>query len=482
MDQLFKRNFLKGSTAATIGTVSTMVFHFGSLMLLTRFLSKDEFGIYALILVIVYLFSVIGGFGLEYTLVKFISTDKQEDQKSVLVPILILRGISLFLVSIIFLAGGKFILHFFDLRISQFIIYIPVLFIILSFRDLLFNLLQALNLFRKLAVIQTASAALRLAMIFIYLYLHKLNLQNLIYIELSSSVLALLLQIITTPMKSLIDFRQNTASYKRIIKFCTPLYMNNLLTFSYDRVSIFIVGAYLTPISVAYFDVAGRIPEAMKRVFASFTIVFFPNMAKLFSIGDKKSAEYLLNKSLVVFSNVLMLLVLISFIFGREITSIMFSSRYLESSLGFSLLVFNFYLRALSNIMGYSLVSAGFPSVPVKAGTISSVISIAGSFVLIPFYGFIGAIYSTLAMSIVAQVSYTYFMKKADIYVNSFEYLKPLIVMTIILVIYYLINVDSLIVKLVTVAVYLAACSIFIKEIKIISQSVMRLIPHFRPN
>jgi len=80
MDQLFKRNFLKGSTAATIGTVSTMVFHFGSLMLLTRYLSKDEFGIYALILVIVYLFSIIGGFGLEYTLVKFISTDKEESR------------------------------------------------------------------------------------------------------------------------------------------------------------------------------------------------------------------------------------------------------------------------------------------------------------------------------------------------------------------------------------------------------------------
>jgi O-antigen/teichoic acid export membrane protein len=482
MDQSFKRNFLKGSTAATIGTVSTMVFHFGSLMILTRYLSKDEFGIYALILVIVYLFSIFGGFGLEYTLVKFISTDKQEEQKSVLAPIFILRGLSLALVSIIFILSGRFILHFFDERITQYIIYIPILFIITSFRDLLFNLLQALNLFRKLAFIQTASAVLRLAMIFIYLFLHKLNLQNLIFIEMSSSGLSLLLQILTTPMKSLLDFRQNFSSYLRIIKFCTPLYLNNLLTFSYDRVSIFIVGAYLTPISVAYFDVAGRIPDAMKRVFGSFTTVFFPNMAKLFSLGDKRSAELLLNKSLIVFSNVLMLFVLLSFIFSREITGIMFSSRYIDSSLGFSLLMFNFYLRALSNIMGYSLVSAGFASVPVKAGAISSVISIAGSFILIPYFGFMGAIYSTLAMSIVAQVSYTYFMKKADILVNSFEYLKPLIVLTVILIIYYLVHVDSLIVKLITVGVYLAASSIFIKEIKIISQTVMRFIPRFRPN
>jgi len=482
MDQLFKRNFLKGSTAATIGTVSTMVFHFGSLMLLTRYLSKDEFGIYALILVIVYLFSIIGGFGLEYTLVKFISTDKEEEQKSVLVPILILRGISLLLVSVIFIFAGRFILHYFDIRITKYIIYIPILFVITSFRDLLFNLLQALNLFRKLAVIQTVSAALRLAMIFVFLFLHKLNLQSLIFIEMSSSILALILQIFTTPMKALIDFRQNISSYVRIIKFCTPLYMNNLLTFSYDRVSIFIVGAYLTPISVAYFDVAGRIPDAMKRVFGSFTIVFFPNMAKLFSIGDKRSAELLLNKSLVVFSNVLMLFVLLSFIFSREIVGIMFSARYLDSSLGFSLLIFNFYLRALSNIMGYSLVSAGLASVPVKAGTISSVISIAGSFILIPIFGFIGAIYSTLAMSIIAQVSYTYFMKKADIRVNSFEYLKPLIVLTVILVVYYLINADSMVIKLITVAIYLAASSIFIKEIKLISQTVMRFIPRFRPN
>jgi len=88
MDQLFKRNFLKGSTAATIGTVSTMVFHFGSLMLLTRYLSKDEFGNLCFNTCYCLFVSIIGGFGLEYTLVKFISTDKEEEQKSVLVPIL----------------------------------------------------------------------------------------------------------------------------------------------------------------------------------------------------------------------------------------------------------------------------------------------------------------------------------------------------------------------------------------------------------
>ena len=50
MDEQFKKSFLKGSAAASIGTVGAMVCQFISIIMLTRFVTKDDFGIYILIL------------------------------------------------------------------------------------------------------------------------------------------------------------------------------------------------------------------------------------------------------------------------------------------------------------------------------------------------------------------------------------------------------------------------------------------------
>lgn len=52
MDKSFKRDFIKGSAAASMGTVVAMVFQFLSIVIITRYVTKEEFGIYVLIIVI----------------------------------------------------------------------------------------------------------------------------------------------------------------------------------------------------------------------------------------------------------------------------------------------------------------------------------------------------------------------------------------------------------------------------------------------
>ena len=50
-----------------------------------------------------------------------------------------------------------------------------------------------------------------------------------------------------------------------------------------ERVNYFIIGAYLNPSSIANYDVATKVPDALKKIFQSFIIVYFPSLAKLFS-------------------------------------------------------------------------------------------------------------------------------------------------------------------------------------------------------
>jgi O-antigen/teichoic acid export membrane protein len=482
MDKNFKKNFIKGSAAATIGTVSSMVFHFLSIMIITRFITKEEFGLYAIILVIVHLFNLIGGLGLELTLVKQIAGDNPEQRKNVLFPVMVMRGAQLLFVSLIFYFFSGLILPLFGGGLEEFILLITILFALTNFRDLFYNLLQGLNYFRKFASVQVSSAFIRVLLIGALVLWGSINLVNLIYIEIITTALALVIQLALLPLRELINTSSKKEVYRDIFRFSFPLYLNNLLTFTYDRVHFFILAIYLTPVSVALYDIASKIPDALKRIFQSFIIVFFPNISNLFSKGDIQNGEKLMIRSLSIFSSVIMFIVLISFLFSREITILLFSANYLESAPAFALLMFVFFLRVISNIMGYTLVSAGYSSVPVKTNSISTIISVGGSLLLIPLLGFIGAVYALAAMNIASQLFYHYFLKKAGIKRGTAEYLKPAVIAFLIYIIYLVQPFDSFITRIIFVLLYPAAGWFFIPEFKNISGFFSKLKPRIQSN
>jgi O-antigen/teichoic acid export membrane protein len=466
MDNNFKRNFIKGSAAATIGTVASMGFHFVSIMVITRFVEKEEFGLYALILVIVHLFNILSGLGLEYTLVRQIAGEDKEQKKNVLLPVLVMRGMQLMLVALLFYFFSGLILPLFGNGLENYIPQITILFAITNFRDLFYNLLQGLNYFKKFASVQIFSAIIRVALIGAVVIWGTLSLEILIYIEIATTALAFALQMFYAPLKQLINFKAGLDIYKKVFAFSFPLYLNNLLTFTYDRIHFFILAAYLTPVSVALYDVASKIPDALKRMFQSFIIVFFPNISNLFMKGDIEGGEKLMIKSLSLFSTVVMFGVLISFLFSTEITVLLFSANYIDSAPAFALLMLVFYLRVISNIMGYTLVSAGYSSVPVKTNSIASVVSVGGSLLLIPVYGFIGAVYALLGMNILSQFFYHYYLRKAGIKRGTIEYLKPAFIGVLLYLVYFIQPFDIIPVKILFVVLYPAAVWFFIPEVR----------------
>lgn len=414
MDKNLKKNILKGSAATSIGTVTGMIFQFVTVMIMARYVPKDDFGIYVLVMVIVNMFNLLGGFGLELTMVKFIASAIKEENQTVLTPVLVLRGIGSILFSIIFFLTAKFVLHFFDDRLNEYLWYITIIFILANYRDLLYNLMQGLNQFRQYSYVNVLSSFFRVVLTLVYVFFGKLNVESLLIIELLSTLQPMLHQIIVIPFKNYLK-SGNWSTYLKVIRFSLPLYINNLVVFLNGRSNIFIIGAYLNPSSVANFDVANKVPIALKKIFQSFIIVYFPNLSKLFSAGDKQNAIKLIERSMVIFSLATSLLVLFAFLFRNELTRILYSSAYAEISLAFALLILNFLLRGLGDLMGYSLLSAGYPAVSPRINTIASVISISLSLLFIPLYGYMGAVYALLCMNIISSQLFYFYLKKYDI-------------------------------------------------------------------
>jgi len=424
MDNKLKKNILKGSAATSIGTVTGMIFQFGTVMLMTRYVPKDDFGIYVLVMVIVNMFNLLGGFGLELTMVKFIASAVKEEKENVLSPVLVLRGIGSILFSIIFFLTAKYVLHFFDDRLNYFLWYITIIFILANYRDLFYNLMQGLNQFKQYSYVNVFSSFFRVVLTILYAVFWELNIESLLFIEVLSTLQPMLHQMLVIPFKDYLKLG-NWDYYLKVMRFSLPLYINNLVVFLNGRSNIFIIGAYLNPSSVANFDVANKVPIALKKIFQSFIIVYFPNLSKLFSVGDRTNALKLIEKSISIFSLATSYLVLFAFLFRNELTDILYSSAYAEISLAFALLILNFLLRGLGDLMGYTLLSAGYPAVSPRVNTIASIISISLSLFFIPLYGYMGAVYALLCMNLVSSQLFYFYLNKYEINPGLNALLKP---------------------------------------------------------
>ena len=480
MDQKFKKNFLKGSAAATLGQASSMFFHFLSIMLLTRALSVLEFGIFTLSMAVTYVFNTISSLGLEVTLVKFISSDNKDENNSVFLPTLVIKFISTTLIALIFFLASKMILPMFGEGLEKYALLINIMFVLGSYRDHFFNLFQGLNLFKKYAIVQSISAASRVISILILIWLNEITLYNVLIAEILTTLISLSIQLLNVPFKEVIRPHNGYGIYKKIFKFCIPVYFNNLFMILYGSANYFIIAAYLNPASVAYYDIAAKIPEALKKLFDSFILVYFPNLSKLLSKGNVKQGESLMNKSLGTISVFITLLVFFSFVFQREIILTLFSEKYLESSMALSLLMLNFQFRSTANIMGYTLLSAGYPAIPMRVNAVSSIISIGGSIIMIPIWGFIGSVYALLLMNFVAQIQYYHKLRRISIKTDLFKLLQPLLIFAAFIVFYYLVEVNLIIIKIFIFMLYLITNILLIKDFKNMLISFLKLIPTFR--
>ncbi len=479
MDKRFTSNLLKGLVSTSFGSVVTIGFHFLSILLITRYVPKDVLGMYFLALAVVTLLTIISGLGLDLTLSKFLSGGERHLQKDTIASTVVVRFISVTSVGLIFYAAGRFILPVFDARLSDCVVIMILLLALTSCRDLFLSLMRGAQQFREYAIVEVLSAASRV--ILLITFHDKLSLQGLLTIEIISQFTEVVLQLFFTRalLFSLSPRNIKAESVRSLTQFSVPLYSNNILALVFDRSSTFLIGALLNPASVAAFEVALKIPDGFMRLFNSFIIVYFPSLSNLFARGNREDAHRMMNSSLVLLSTGIIFLVLVAFLFAEEIVLVLFSREYLQVSPAFALLMLNFCLRALSNILGYSLVSAGYSSAPVKANVVASIVNIAGSLVMIRIFGYIGAVYSLLLMNITSQVIYELLLRRAGLAPHLLEYLKPVFLLAVALGIYWLFGADSVLQKLLLVGFYIAGCWLLIKEIKGLSYTAVKYI--FRP-
>jgi O-antigen/teichoic acid export membrane protein len=474
MDKSFKKDFIKGSAATSVATIIAMVFQFLGVLIITRQITKEEFGIYVLIIVISTFLDTVSSLALEQSLVKFISSAEDLERRSTLIPTLIIRIFLIVVAVILVILFGNSLMSLFSFTATEFLYVIIILFILSSFRGLFYNLLQGMGLFKRYASVQIITSILRVGLLLVIILINELSLINVLTVEMLVVAFTVLLQLALIPYKEVLHWDIKLKNINRILRFSIPLYFSGISYFVQTQVNIFIISAYLNPVSIANYDVSGKVPQASAKGFQSFIIVLYPNLSRLFSKGDRESALTIMNKSLFTFSIAINLLLLVSFLFNKEIILLLFSDKYLDASLAFSYMMVAFYLSSMSIIMGYSLVSAGLPSITLKVNIAAGAINLIGAFIMIPLWGFMGAVYSIVLTSFSSLLFHYLYLTKYKMKIELISFAKPSLITIVVLILYYQFIPDNLIFKNILSIVYLIAVYFLLPEAKEIFIQIAR--------
>lgn len=465
MDKDFKVNFLKGSFSIAIGQIVTIAFHFLSMIIITRHISKEAFGIFALINAIYIAMQLLAGLGLDTTLVKYLSIAKKESIDKLFFTFLAIRIISLTVIGSIFIILTSSIV-FFTEKINEYGLLILTIFILSSLRDFYYAQLQGVKRFRELAIIQVVSAVAKFILYTLGLILNLLDLDYLIYTEIGFLLISFIVQqflvSITYNFKLKIDIQE----IHKILRFAIPLYFNDLLALANNRTNSFIISGFLSNISLAYYRVATTIPDALYRIYSSFGTVYYPNVSSLFSENGIEEAGKFINRSLTSIALLIAPILFLTFMIKEEITVLLFTNKYLDSSFALFLLLIVFYFRAISNITGYSIVSSGNSLSSFKINFFSVIVGICCSFFLTPLWGFEGAIYSTLIASVLSSSLGIIFFRKIGIKLNPLKFLIPLFFSSVFILIYFIIGNCNLLFSTFIFFIYVATQYIVFSEFR----------------
>jgi O-antigen/teichoic acid export membrane protein len=266
-----------------------------------------------------------------------------------------------------------------------------------------------------------------------------------------------------------------------MFKFGFPLGLNSAMMFVLTRVDRLMLGALGGAASVASYDVASRIPENARNFYQSYESVFFPNMAELFGQKNIVEFEIFLNNSLRFIGFVTSFASLILVLFQKEIVVILFSERYLSSAPALSLLMVAMSIALAGSLVGTSLVALGQSDKPLKINLVGTVTMIVGNFIMIPLFGFMGAVYTVLCSRCITLPLNFFFMRKSDIGIKVSEYLKPFGTFMLCAMVFVVVNSDGVILRSFLIFMFLMICSVLsiIKwnDVSMIGRELIRILP-----
>lgn len=447
--------FIDGAVSTSLGKLSIVSISFISFIVTTRWLAINDLGVFVLLKVIVAFLIQLSSLGVDGVITKFLAgTDDGVRKKTIINTIISFRIFTIVFTSLLAFLVKDLLFSLFGTSVYyEILIFIPILLAINSISSLYNGIFAGLFNFRMIGFLDFINSLSGFIAIMVLVVWQDGGVMGRVYAFLFQSSVTLLIVLIFGRVRyqPQVDFQV----LKEILEFGFPIYLNYYLSFAFLRADTLIIGIFLGPAQIAYYEIAKTIPDSLNIFYEAFNQVYFPTISKIFAAKDFFRVSKFLSFSIrfLAFSGFFAALCI--FLYGSDIIILLFDQRYLSSVNAFAILMVVWTFLMIETTYGYSLIAIGDPSKPPLINIIHTAINFLGYWLLITPFGITGLAIANMLGSIFCIPLNIFFLRKRQIDVKINNILIPVAIFIISLSVYFKISPQNIFLKLLFFVGYL---------------------------
>jgi len=386
---------LSGSSISFLFQIIGIGLSYLFILLVSRIYGAEGLGIYTLSFTLVSIFALIGKFGLDTAIIKFVADSFEEQLKNIYITILkFLIPFNIILMIIMFYSSSYIASDIFEnikLMIPFQIVSFALIPIVLRFLHA--NGLRGLKQIKEYAFLQSIIVYL-LAIVFLLLFHFFLNIN---YIPIISFTMAVIISFIIStfiwlkkinffkPYKSKLNIK-----IKDLLVVSFPMLLSSSLMLVIGWTDTIMLGMYTNEANVGIYGVSLKIATATAIILTAVTSV----SATKFVYALKKD-NYNELKKVALFSNQLIFyttfpIITILAVFRDEVLNL-FGAEFMSGSFALGVLLLGRTFDSISGTSGYILNMSSEQKSVKNIMFFSAIVNIVLNYWLIPLYGINGA-------------------------------------------------------------------------------------------
>ncbi|MFC2050908.1 flippase [Chloroflexota bacterium] len=443
----------KGAVLVLTGTGIGMILGFVSRVMVARYVTQSEFGIFSLASVLLNVCASISLLGLAIGTTRQLAFYRGKEDESkvrgvVLSSVEIAAISSIFFSIVLFLTSDLISIRLFHspeltTPLRVFCIAIPFFVLIQTFTSIFRGFERAEPSVYFQQILRNALFPLLLLVVILL----SLPFMGVIWAFVASVVLTFAAFTVYAARKPPLVLKKERHSpisqtAKELLLFSLPLAGALMFYFSVVWLDILMLGFFKTAADVGLYNAAQSFTSLFPMVLEAATFIYFPLMSQLSAknqFDDIKRSYTVLTKWIFMAT---LPLFLIFVLFPEATLTILFGSRYIAAAPVLQILSLGFFTLAILGASSTTLAAMGHVRFIMWSVLISFIASVALNIILIPPLGIIGAAIATasvLAMTFILLSARLYSLSKIHPFTKNF--LKPAIAsVVLILVIYALVT------------------------------------------
>lgn len=369
---------------------------------LSHQLGPSQFGVFSALIAIMTLLSDVSDFGLSSSILRFIPLERYQSpilQSRFLVLTIIIRLISVSLLSFILLLIFKLIPIFINQNITEYILIITILGgICLSLFNAFITIKQAQKKYLVTSIINSVGNAVRILLALILVTILNKGIIPNLYAYIAGTVVSIIGLVYFLPIRAF--FHKPTKSeLSDLIGFNKWAALTAIFYAVYSRLDVILTLKFSSSYQAGLYAAASKITFIIPILISSIIVIWGPNLS---SSNNKQQAfnhlSRMFKQSLVLITGLIMILP-----FAREIISLIYGEKFLSATLPLELLiigwvVYLFYIP-ITQFITYFFANSRLVSFISFIQFISIIIF---DFILIPKEGALGAAISLLVGNVIA--------------------------------------------------------------------------------